>query len=178
MKLLDRDSTDLAGLFMAICLGLSMVVLSVGGACAAKGADPNAHWSDGYILLAEAPDNRPPDSRPPEPEPEPTPAAVTPIVVDRDDDVIVVPGSSSSSAGCDTAGAAIGVKAGGFSMSFPTYPCSIARTYQAIEHTLEVDENGERLHGFWTGNLPRFFLRARLITKGVFSAIFGLIGLG
>ena len=100
------------------------------------------------------------------------------MVDDDDDDVIVVPASIGSASGCDTSGAAIGVKAGGFSMSFPTYPCSIKRTYEAIEHTLETDEDGKRLHGFWTGKVPRFFLRTRLVTKGLFSAVFGLIGLG
>ena len=51
-----------------------------------------------------------------------------------------------------------------------SYPCEILRTYAAIEAT--------RGHGFWMGTLPRFFLRARLVSKGLFSTIFGSVGLG
>jgi hypothetical protein len=32
--------------------------------------------------------------------------------------------------------------------------------------------------GFWAGGATRFFLRARLMARGVFSTIFGLVGLG
>ena len=46
---------------------------------------------------------------------------------------------------CDVAGAGANVKAGGFSVSVPTYPCEVARTYE---------------------------------TRGIFSSVFGLFGLG
>ncbi|MEE8537836.1 MAG: hypothetical protein V3S71_07475 [Acidobacteriota bacterium] len=133
---------------------------------------PKPHWSDGYILLAQ-------NNRPPEQELEADPYHSAVLVNEIDANVVIVPESNATSAGCDTTAAAVGVKAGGVSLSFPTYPCEIERTYLAIEHTLATDPNsGEQLHGFWTGKLPRFFLRTRLLSKGLFSAIFGLIGLG
>jgi hypothetical protein len=62
------------------------------------------------------------------------------------------------------------VDVAGFGMSSSTYPCEIIRTYQAIKAT-----EGK---GFIMGGVPRFFLRMRLVTKGIFSGIFGLLGLG
>ncbi len=100
-------------------------------------------------------------------------------VVIEDEPNIFVPSAKGSSTGCDTSGASVGIKAGGFALSFPTYPCEVARTHEALDHAYAVDPNtGVRKHGFVTGTLPGFFLKVRLITKGIFSAIAGLIGLG
>lgn len=62
------------------------------------------------------------------------------------------------------------VSAGGFGLSGGSYPCDLVETYAA----LELAEG----RGFIDGTLPRFFLRARLVTRGFFSMIFGLVGLG
>lgn len=51
-----------------------------------------------------------------------------------------------------------------------SYPCEILRTYAALEAT--------EGRGWLMGALPRFFLKTRLVTKGIFSAIAGLVGLG
>lgn len=101
------------------------------------------------------------------------------VILDGNDrNTVIVPQAAGSSTGCDTAGASIGVKAGGFALSFPTYPCEVARSHEAIAHAYELDADGTRKHGFVTGTMPAFFLKVRLITKGLFSAVFGLFGLG
>ncbi len=111
--------------------------------------------------------------------PDPTDPTEAPIVVEVEVpflESVEEPAASgpgtvySESYGCDSSGASGSVRAGGFGVSSPTYPCEIMRTYEAIKHT--------EGRGFLMGGVPRFFLRVRLITKGVFSAIFGLIGLG
>ncbi len=80
------------------------------------------------------------------------------------------PATTAVADACDTASAAAQVRGGGFSLAFPTYPCAVLRTYAAIDAT-----QGK---GFFLGKVPRVFLRARLITLGLFSTIFGLVGLG
>ena len=100
------------------------------------------------------------------------------VVLDADD----APASSAasvrgSSDGCDTSGASMQVKVLGIGIAGPSYPCEIVRTYDAVAATRRLDENGN-VRGFWTGTLPRKFLWTRLITKGVFASIFGLVGLG
>lgn len=62
------------------------------------------------------------------------------------------------------------VDLGKASISSTTYPCEILRTYAAIEAT--------RGRGFWMGTFPRWMLKMRLVTKGIFSGIAGLVGLG
>ena len=55
-------------------------------------------------------------------------------------------------------------------MSSTTYPCEILRTYAAIEAT--------EGRGWLMGALPRFFLKMRLVTKGIFAGFAGLVGMG
>jgi hypothetical protein len=74
------------------------------------------------------------------------------------------------SSGCDTSGGSTQVKGGGVGVSSPSYPCEVMRTREAMAGTVG--------HGFVQGKMARFFLRGRLITKGVFSLIFVLVGLG
>ena len=62
------------------------------------------------------------------------------------------------------------VDVGKIEISSTTYPCEILRTYAAIEAT--------RGRGFWMGTFPRWMLQMRLVTKGIFSGIAGLVGLG
>ncbi len=76
----------------------------------------------------------------------------------------------ATSYGCDTSGGSTQVKGGGVGVSSPSYPCEVMRTKEAVDAT-------ER-QGFVQGRLARFFLRGRLITKGIFSLVFGLVGLG
>jgi hypothetical protein len=90
--------------------------------------------------------------------------------VDDDDDAVIVPPASSTADACDSSGVGAAVKAGGFSVAFPTYPCEVMRTYDALEKT--------KGRGFMMGTLPSFFLKVRILSKGVFSAIFGVLGLG
>lgn len=62
------------------------------------------------------------------------------------------------------------VEAGPVSVRSSSYTCEVLRTYAAIEAT--------EGRGFVMGGLPRLFLRMRLITKGIFAGVFGLLGLG
>ncbi len=62
------------------------------------------------------------------------------------------------------------VDVGPVEVSSSSYPCEILRTYAALEAT--------EGRGWLMGALPRFFLKARLVTKGVFSTFAGLVGLG
>ena len=55
-------------------------------------------------------------------------------------------------------------------ISSSTYPCEILRTYAAVEAT--------EGRGFLMGTIPRFFLKMRLVTKGIFAGVAGLVGLG
>jgi hypothetical protein len=55
-------------------------------------------------------------------------------------------------------------------VAFSSYPCEVAKTQAAVEAT-----QGK---GVIMGTLPRFFLRVRLVTRGIFSSIFGLVGIG
>ena len=71
---------------------------------------------------------------------------------------------------CDVAGAGANIKAGGFSVSVPTYPCEVARTYETLD--------GLQSRGGFLAGAAKVFLHARLVTRGIFSSIFGLIGLG
>lgn len=71
---------------------------------------------------------------------------------------------------CDGPAAAMRLEVSKVGMSVPSYPCEVIRTYEAIEAT-----EGK---GFWMGVVPRSFLKIRLVSKGLFSALFGIIGLG
>lgn len=71
---------------------------------------------------------------------------------------------------CDGPAAAMRLEVSKVGMSVPSYPCEVIRTYEAIEAT--------RGRGFWMGVVPRSFLKIRLVSKGLFSALFGIIGLG
>ncbi len=62
------------------------------------------------------------------------------------------------------------VDVGRVEISSSNYPCELLRTYAAIEAT--------RGRGFWLGDFPRFMLKMRLVTKGIFSGFAGLVGLG
>lgn len=63
-------------------------------------------------------------------------------------------------------------KVGGRSINIEidSFPCTAVKTRHAIEDT--------KGRGFWGGPVTRFFLRTRLIARGVFSTVFGLVGLG
>lgn len=71
---------------------------------------------------------------------------------------------------CDVAGAGANIKAGGFSVSVPTYPCEVARTYETLD--------GLQSRGGFLAGAAKVFLHARLVTRGIFSSVFGLLGLG
>ncbi len=62
------------------------------------------------------------------------------------------------------------VDVGPVEVSSDSYPCTILRTYAAMEAT--------EGRGWLLGALPRFFLKVRLVTKGIFSMFAGLVGLG
>lgn len=62
------------------------------------------------------------------------------------------------------------IDAGKASISMSPYPCVVVKTYAAMEAT--------RDRGFWMGRVPRFFLKSRLVARGIFSTVFGLFGLG
>ena len=85
---------------------------------------------------------------------------------------VAVPESRGLAHACDVSGAGAGVKAGGVSISAPTYPCEVQRTYEALD---EMDAEGRT--GFLAG-AARTFLKTRLFTRGIFSSVFGLFGLG
>lgn len=63
-------------------------------------------------------------------------------------------------------------KIGGRSVNIEisSLPCTALKTRLAIE-----DSQGR---GFWAGGVTRFFLRTRLVARGVFSTVFGMVGLG
>jgi len=63
-------------------------------------------------------------------------------------------------------------KVGGKSINIEidSFPCTAVKTRHAID-----DSEGQ---GFWGGPMTRFFLRTRLVARGVFSTVFGLVGLG
>lgn len=88
----------------------------------------------------------------------------------EDDTAAPTPPAIGSSHGCDVAGASTQVKGGGAGISIPTYPCDVLRTYESMEATAG--------RGPVSGTMVRFFLRARLVTRGIFSMVFGLFGLG
>lgn len=71
---------------------------------------------------------------------------------------------------CDGPAAAMRLEVAKVGMSVPSYPCEVIRTYEAVDAT-----QGK---GFWMGTVPRAFLKVRLISKGLFSALFGIFGLG
>ena len=81
-----------------------------------------------------------------------------------------VPPAVGGAYACDSSGAAGQLKGGGVSISIPTYPCEVARTFQTLD---ELDERGG-----WLAGTAGVFLRIRLVTRGIFSAVFGLFGLG
>jgi hypothetical protein len=62
------------------------------------------------------------------------------------------------------------ISAGKASIELSPYPCVVAKTYAAMEAT--------EGRGFWMGVVPRAFLRTRLVARGIFSTVFGLVGLG
>lgn len=62
------------------------------------------------------------------------------------------------------------VEAGPVSASTGTFPCEYIRTLEAVRET--------EGRGFLMGALPRFFLKVRMVTRGIFGAVFGLFGLG
>jgi hypothetical protein len=93
--------------------------------------------------------------------------------VAEEEPIVVVPEVSApygSSHLCDVAGAGANIKAGGFSVSVPTYPCEVARTYETLDGL-------EERSGFLAVS-SRFFLKTRLVARGIFSSVFGLFGLG
>lgn len=55
-------------------------------------------------------------------------------------------------------------------ISISPYPCVVVKTYDAMEAT--------KGRGPIQGAAARFFLRTRLLARGVFSTVFGLLGLG
>jgi hypothetical protein len=63
-------------------------------------------------------------------------------------------------------------KVGGRSINIEidSFPCTAVKTRHAIEDT--------KGRGFWGGPVTRFFLRTRLVARGMFSTVFGLVGLG
>jgi len=63
-------------------------------------------------------------------------------------------------------------KIGGRSVNIEisSLPCTALKTRLAI-----ADSQGR---GFWAGGVTRFFLRTRLVARGVFSTVFGMVGLG
>lgn len=87
-----------------------------------------------------------------------------------EEDVPNVPQARGEAHLCDTAGASAAVKAGGVSISVPTYPCEVYRTYQTLDRY-------EHRKGPLAA-MARFFLKVRLGSRGIFSAVFGLFGLG
>lgn len=87
-----------------------------------------------------------------------------------EDYVPPVPPAVGGAWACDTSGAAGQVKGGGVSISIVTYPCEVARTFETID---ELEKRG----GFWR-SFAKHALRARLVTRGIFSVVFGLFGLG
>ena len=62
------------------------------------------------------------------------------------------------------------MKAGPVSVSVPTYPCEVLRTYATLE---DIEDR----NGFLVSS-ARLFLKIRLFTRGVFSSVAGLFGLG
>jgi hypothetical protein len=62
------------------------------------------------------------------------------------------------------------IEAGKASIKLSPYPCVIAKTYAAMDAT--------QGRGPIQGSVARFFLRTRLVARGIFSTVFGLVGLG
>lgn len=97
--------------------------------------------------------------------------AVDAELEDYEDDYVPAPPPAVGGAwACDSSGASGQIKGGGVSISIPTYPCEVARTFQTLD---ELDERG----GF-IAFTARQLLRGRLITRGIFSFVAGLFGLG
>ncbi len=90
-----------------------------------------------------------------------------PTVEDMPDEPPVVRGSSSA---CDVAGAGAAMKAGSVSISVPTLPCEAVRTFEAMD---VMDARGGKL-----AKVTKFFLQVRLVTRGIFSSVMGLFGIG
>ncbi len=163
---------------------LTAIMLSCGMTPAfAQGVPPPPPLPPGSFVLARAIDKhgeehvvRPPVEPPPAPAPAPdiSQAMEAAIILDQRNKLNVVPQSDAKAFECNTTTA--GTKA--FSISFPTYPCIMQTTYEALDRSYEVDKDGKRKRGFWTGKVPRTFLRIRLVTRGIFSALAGLVGLG
>ncbi len=62
------------------------------------------------------------------------------------------------------------MKAGSISIAVPTLPCEALRTFEAMD---AMDERGGKL-----ARVTKFFLQVRLVTRGVFSSVMGLFGIG
>lgn len=172
----------LMSLTLFALVGFTIFVFSCAPAPAFAQGVPPPPLPPGSFVLAkvidkhgEEHDVRPPDDRPPENRPPDLDEELQrTIVLDNDIELSVVPRSDAKAFECNTTTA--GTKA--FSISFPTYPCIMQTTYEALDRSYEKDENGKSKRGFWTGKVPRAFLRIRLVTRGLFSAIAGLVGLG